>query len=486
MSPKRKVLLISVGFIALVVILYVFVFDSTVHVYPLVKDISVPTEEPIKSGYVTFWFDDGLRSTYETAFPELDKLGWDAVIAVVASKEAALIKFEPYGDTILTTDQLKTLVANGWEISSHSLTHAKLNSLTEPLDLNVEIAGSKEALISKGFEPFSFTAPYGELGGEAGQIMIKRNYFYWRSMSPGLNETPPDRHLKSYFINANITLDEVRGWIQEAETKDQWLIIGFHAILDPDKITSKWQHTPEQFINVLSLVEDSSLEVVLPVEMFDRFGYKGLEKGELPELSWFGALPAPPAEPIFGKDNFEAGEEIFLSIPSISVSSKIGIANCLNNVAASNNDMIPLDYTQLESLPVLICEDANPIVHEIGAKGLSLVIGHRQYGLIPKVFARLNEIKIGDEIQVVNNTSGFVLTYKVTESPREFYPNKLWDELGPIKDQSLKNGDSTLVLLTCSPYGTSLRRLIVVANLEEVSKNETTSKNQSGSDNPGS
>ncbi len=235
------------------------------------------------SGFVTLWFDDGVQSTYDVAYPALSERCWVAVLAVVADREIANEKFSWDGDPVMSWEAVRELASAGWEISSHSMTHPHLNDITEAQVLETEVADSRRSLENLGFVVSSFAFPYGEQGGLTGQALVEASYLYWRSSSSGVNYVPSERHLTAFFLTADTDRKMVEEWIAEAEQTGGWLIIGLHAILD--KPTNPWQHTPEQFEMVLETVADSSLEVVLPREMFARFGYaEGAEPHPLEHL----------------------------------------------------------------------------------------------------------------------------------------------------------------------------------------------------------
>ncbi len=96
-----------------------------------------------------------------------------------------------------------------------------------------------------------------------------------------------------------------------------------------------------------------------------------------------------------------------------------------------------------------------------GEKGNSFITGHSSYypifpGRYKSIFALLPEIEIGEKIEVWQNQRKFI--YYVSEK-KEVSPN--------TTDVLNDAGDSRLTLMTCTPLGTALRRLIVTAQLEE-------------------
>lgn len=82
---------------------------------------------------IVITFDDGNEDLYENAYPILAELGFRAVVYIVGNT----VDVEGY----LGVDQLNQLLTAGWEIGSHSMTHA---NLADPLvDLNYEMYQSR-------------------------------------------------------------------------------------------------------------------------------------------------------------------------------------------------------------------------------------------------------------------------------------------------------------------------------------------------------
>jgi LPXTG-site transpeptidase (sortase) family protein len=97
-----------------------------------------------------------------------------------------------------------------------------------------------------------------------------------------------------------------------------------------------------------------------------------------------------------------------------------------------------------------------------GERGNAFITGHSSYypifpGRYKDVFALLPEIEVGEEIEIWQDQKKF--TYRVNDK-REVSPN--------ATDVLDNTDDSRLTLMTCTPLGTALRRLIVTAQLEEV------------------
>ncbi len=106
-------------------------------------------KEPNK--YVVITFDDGDESVFYHAFPILKENGFAATVFVISdfvgsnnSWDHNLWRNE---STHLNWQQLKCLSDNGWEIGSHTVSHADLTKLTAER-MEFELKKSREAIYS--------------------------------------------------------------------------------------------------------------------------------------------------------------------------------------------------------------------------------------------------------------------------------------------------------------------------------------------------
>jgi len=102
-----------------------------------------------------------------------------------------------------------------------------------------------------------------------------------------------------------------------------------------------------------------------------------------------------------------------------------------------------------------------PGTAEPGKYGNAFLVGHSSYypflpGKYKDIFALLPEIELGDEIEIWQNQKKF--TFRVSEK-KEVKPNNI--------DVLRQTNDQRITLMTCTPLGTTLRRLIVTAKLIE-------------------
>lgn len=104
---------------------------------------------------VVITFDDGHMSVYENAFPIMQEYGFPGVFYIVANR----INGSP---DFVTIPMLKEMVAAGWEIGSHSFSHADLT--LNHASASKEIGQSKTDLAQAlGIPVETFAYPYGTI-----------------------------------------------------------------------------------------------------------------------------------------------------------------------------------------------------------------------------------------------------------------------------------------------------------------------------------
>jgi LPXTG-site transpeptidase (sortase) family protein len=149
-----------------------------------------------------------------------------------------------------------------------------------------------------------------------------------------------------------------------------------------------------------------------------------------------------------GIEDFD--KDVFLQIPTLEISEALTL------VCEQEDEY---DFSVLHEAPVWLCPDASLYLTDIGNYGASVILGHRQWGPKPKVFAELDKMYSGDEVMV--QTSTVNLNFKV-QDVIEVYPEDLWQEIAKYHVLGEENDRSFLILITCTPYGTAWERLLVV------------------------
>lgn len=95
---------------------------------------------------VVLSFDDGYLSQYTHAAKELRALGWPGVLN---------LKVGNIGPGGLTSYEVRSMIAAGWELDAHSLTHPDLTTV-DAVRLRTEVAGSRRALQRRFGVPVRF------------------------------------------------------------------------------------------------------------------------------------------------------------------------------------------------------------------------------------------------------------------------------------------------------------------------------------------
>jgi peptidoglycan/xylan/chitin deacetylase (PgdA/CDA1 family) len=123
---------------------------------------------PLPPRPIIITIDDGHENAYVHAYPILEEYGFDAVVYVVANRL--------WSTGCLSAEQLIELSEAGWEVGSHSLTHADLTTRAER-EMRLEIFGSREQLEANlGREVTSFAYPFGAFSPEVADQVWAAGY----------------------------------------------------------------------------------------------------------------------------------------------------------------------------------------------------------------------------------------------------------------------------------------------------------------------
>lgn len=125
----------------------------------LVKAINDGAELPQKP--VVISFDDGRLDIYENAFPIMQAYDFPGVFYIISAGLG--------DDGLVGVDELQEMAAAGWEIGSHSYSHANLSEVREDVSY-LEVVDSRYALEEDlGFPITSFAYPFGVVTDTAGK-----------------------------------------------------------------------------------------------------------------------------------------------------------------------------------------------------------------------------------------------------------------------------------------------------------------------------
>jgi peptidoglycan/xylan/chitin deacetylase (PgdA/CDA1 family) len=175
----------------------------------LVKAVNSGKKLPKKSFVLTF--DDAPRSILLSAARILSYHDFKAVLFPVVS---AIGKYNFWDDNkpvakfeCMSLEEIQYLAESGWEIGSHTMTHAELQTL-RPEMVKQEVEGSKkklEEMLNTGIESFCY--PYGGLNGAVRQAVIDAGYTSACAISPATASVTEDLfRLKRVYIKPQDSL----------------------------------------------------------------------------------------------------------------------------------------------------------------------------------------------------------------------------------------------------------------------------------------
>ncbi|NOY99972.1 MAG: polysaccharide deacetylase family protein [Chloroflexi bacterium] len=123
----------------------------------LVAAITEGADLPPRPVIITF--DDGDVSVYDNAFPIMQRYGFTGVLYIVSNRLEA--------DGFMNVEQIKEMTAAGWEVGSHSMSHADLTKRDND-GLYAEVVQSRKDLeAALGVPVASFAYPFGKLSDAA-------------------------------------------------------------------------------------------------------------------------------------------------------------------------------------------------------------------------------------------------------------------------------------------------------------------------------
>lgn len=212
-----------------------------------------PFEEPV----VSITFDDGWESIYSGAVPIMQKHGITSTQYIITGT---------YDDpAYMSLSQLHSLKKAGTEISSHTVSHKDMTSLTD-IELEYELKSSKISLEKDFGTTKDFTSPLGAYNTRTIQAVKK----YYRSHKnaegdPAANGMQAINvedsfnvfNIVSYSIRSTTTDQDIEKLLQLAAAHNAWLVLTYHQV---DSSELLYAVTPEVFERHMNIVSKSPLK----------------------------------------------------------------------------------------------------------------------------------------------------------------------------------------------------------------------------------
>jgi peptidoglycan/xylan/chitin deacetylase (PgdA/CDA1 family) len=174
-------------------------------------------------------FDDGWKNAYTAGFPVLDEFGFKGTQNVITD---TIDNVQGYGDSYMTSVQIKDLANRGHRIGSHSQTHPSLTTLNST-QLNNEVVGSKTKLEQITGQSINyFVTPYCDYNPTV-VALVKTKYSQgMRNCDEPINyKVGYDKYnLHSFIIFKTTTLTEVQNVIDEVKANNGWVIFMYHEV----------------------------------------------------------------------------------------------------------------------------------------------------------------------------------------------------------------------------------------------------------------
>ncbi|NMO19854.1 polysaccharide deacetylase family protein [Pyxidicoccus fallax] len=212
--------------------------------------------EPFEQGMVTITLDDGWATQYTKARPALNARNMDASYALVTQALA-----QGWGG-YMTTAQVQTLVAEGNDIASHTVSHPNLMTLS-PAQLTSELVDSQSWLVNTLGLPAvpNFVVPYGYYDATT-LAAIRQTYGSSRTVKGGRNFRDSIVYeLRANDVHQRVAVSTVRGWIDQAAAEKSWLILVFHEFIDGTPVRDT-QYRTSNFTAILDHIRTSGLPTV--------------------------------------------------------------------------------------------------------------------------------------------------------------------------------------------------------------------------------
>jgi peptidoglycan/xylan/chitin deacetylase (PgdA/CDA1 family) len=134
---------------------------------------------PLPARPIVLSFDDGYRGDYGVATPVLHRRGWPGVLNLLVAN----LHRHGWG---LKTWQVRRMIASGWEVDSHTLTHPNLTAVS-PARLWQEVHTSRVVLQRLFHVPVDFFCyPSGDFDAAVVAAVRRAGYLGATTTMPGL------------------------------------------------------------------------------------------------------------------------------------------------------------------------------------------------------------------------------------------------------------------------------------------------------------
>jgi len=203
----------------------------------------------MKKTIISLTFDDGWKSAIKQACPLLERYGFCATFNIISERLD-----ETYMEYMDAND-LRIITARGHELGVHTRSHKHLPELTDEEAWH-EISQGLEDLRTLGYEPRTFSYPFGEWNSSVMNQVRDAGFIAARSVDRGINDEKTNPLLLSAQpVREEHSVEQITSLIADVMNTGGWLIFYFHQI-EPSAVLQerKWIYgsTPETLEAILA------------------------------------------------------------------------------------------------------------------------------------------------------------------------------------------------------------------------------------------
>ena len=236
---------------------------------------SVQKASAADKGYISFTFDDGLKSQASLAYPILKERGF-AATAYITTDWIGIPnpKFMNWNEVRMLQNE------GGWEIGNHTANHDQLwKKKFSAGYIQKDIERSQNILVANGIQkPVSFAPPYGKWNSRLTNIVRSLGFTSsrraWIGKDP-LNDPSDYNHwaMEAVSLKKSLTFKKVKKYIDWAAENDEWLIFVIHGVREGK--SNSGQFSASELRKIADYVKEleikGEIDVMTVREMSSRF-----------------------------------------------------------------------------------------------------------------------------------------------------------------------------------------------------------------------
>lgn len=213
------------------------------------------------SGYALIFLDDGLTSAYEQAYPILSENAMPATVSLPTDFVG--------NDGYLTMGQLDELVADDWDIASHTASHTNLRNISR-LTAEQEIVNAKQWLLDHGFETGArwLVYPSGAFSEAVTDFARQYHDLSFRYLSSRSTGSGPVTQEMTVSRGDARNIEAAKTMVDLGDLYNDIELFTFHEVGNGGDGLGV---TKSQFREFVTYLRDSPLKVVTPEKIYEDF-----------------------------------------------------------------------------------------------------------------------------------------------------------------------------------------------------------------------